>query len=85
MPVITVGFHPKPFGFFDGNPMLDLRPRAALRAHRPAPFSVDHRHVARGDGVSSRVCGNDTMINGEGFSFRGFLRHVPRAGPRPGV
>lgn len=38
MPVTTVGFHPKPFGFFDGNPMLDLRPRAALRAHRPRPL-----------------------------------------------
>jgi primary-amine oxidase len=24
MPVTRVGFHLKPFGFFDGNPMLDL-------------------------------------------------------------
>lgn len=28
MPVATVGFHLKPFGFFDGNPMLDLPPSA---------------------------------------------------------
>ena len=27
MPVTKVGFHLKPFGFFDGNPMLDLPPQ----------------------------------------------------------
>lgn len=28
MPVSRVGFHLRPFGFFDGNPMLDLAPEA---------------------------------------------------------
>ena len=37
MPVSTVGFHLKPVGFFDGNPMLDLPPeRSACHGTVPA-------------------------------------------------
>jgi primary-amine oxidase len=32
MPVTHVGFHLKPFGFFDGNPALDV-PRSTMAHH----------------------------------------------------
>jgi primary-amine oxidase len=31
MPVTHIGFHLKPFGFFDGNPALDVPPTEACR------------------------------------------------------
>jgi primary-amine oxidase len=37
MPVTTVGFELKPFGFFDGNPALDVPPPTSECARRPAP------------------------------------------------
>ena len=41
MPVTKVGFHLKPFGFFDGNPMLDLPPEPAAACHPAADGHAD--------------------------------------------
>ena len=48
MPVASVGFHLKPFGFFDGNPMLDLP--AATSCHCPPGRCgcAGHGHVDAG-------------------------------------
>ncbi len=43
MPVAKVGFHLKPSGFFDGNPMLDL----------PAEASACHGTPTCHDGTES--------------------------------
>ncbi len=43
MPVSKVGMHLKPFGFFDGNPMLDLPPEGEHCA-TPASGHEDHCH-----------------------------------------
>ncbi len=49
MPVSRVGFHLKPVGFFDGNPMLDLPPQAVRLPRRGAA-----RRAARAAAAGAR-------------------------------
>ena len=55
MPVASVGFHMKPFGFFDGNPMLDLP--AATSCHCPPGNCgcADHGHACAATGTDGSV------------------------------
>lgn len=42
MPVAKVSMHLKPFGFFDGNPMLDVAPEAVACHCDPASCHCGH-------------------------------------------
>ncbi len=44
MPVDTVSFWLKPFGFFDRNPALDVAPQACVPQHQGHHAHMDHHH-----------------------------------------